>query len=131
MQKNYSKYSLHTYIYFENFHLLITLTHCFGWTNIICYVIIVQKGVIAMKFDHKNISRFIAAAAVSAICFSLSVFSSAAADAPESSESSKLPVIALAAIFAVAMISSSVITYKLRTRKINQQKIENNNSEEK
>ena len=54
-----------------------------------------------MKFDHKNISRFIAAAAVSAICFSLSVFSSAAADAPESSESSKLPVIALAAIFAV------------------------------
>ena len=84
-----------------------------------------------MKFDHKNISRFIAAAAVSAICFSLSVFSSAAADAPKSSESSKLPVIALAAIFAVAMISSSVITYKLRTRKINQQKIENNNSEEK
>ena len=74
---------------------------------------------------QKNISRIIAAAAVTALCTALSVFSAAAADASDSPKSKALPIIVLTLIFAVTLIASTVITYKLRTRSLTQQKNDN------
>lgn len=75
-----------------------------------------------MNKRNTKISRIIAYAAVSLMCVYCSVICASAAGTPEKNADNKAFIPILAVIFAAALIFSSVMTYKLRTRSISRNK---------
>ena len=69
---------------------------------------------------HSGIKKISAVIAASVTGIHASVFNAAAADTPDTPISKGIGIILLAVIFAVTLILSTVMTYRLRTRKLSQ-----------